>query len=1171
MRLKKIKLAGFKSFVDPTDVPMPSQLVGVVGPNGCGKSNVIDAVRWVMGESSAKNLRGDSLADVIFNGSTARKPVGQATVELVFDNSDGGVGGEYAKYAEISVRRQLSRDGQSSYYLNGSRCRRRDITDIFLGTGLGPRSYAIIEQGTISRLIEAKPEELRMFIEEAAGISKYKERRRETETRIRNTNENINRINDLRDELEKRLNVLQRQAKVAEKYKALKQEQRQVKAELLALRFRNLDSALQEREKEIQSRETQLEGQNAELRRLEAAMESQREQQIEMGEKFNEIQGRYYALGSEIARLEQSLQHARETRQRQAQELTEAQRAWEDASQHMKDDHRAVEDLQVTIAGQEEQLRIARQAEEEAADLLADSEEAMQAWQAQWDEFNHQASQTIRAAEVERARIQHLEDHLEQLHRRLGRLEEELAGLSDGQGMEEEITMLEQQRDQAEERLAQLRHQLQEQQDQLAAERELGQTLAVDLDHERGQRQAMHGRRHSLETLQQQALGRDQSAVNDWLQAQGLDGADRLAQRLDVDPDWHKAVEVVLGQHLESVCVTGMDNVAATLAQLNQGALAMFDVDARLDMADAGALAEPLLNKVRAERPPVSLLGNIYAAEDLPQALALRPQLHAHESVVTRDGVWLGGDWLRLNHGVDERAGVLQRERELKQLNGEIEQTDARIEALEQQLADSKARLHALEEGRDDMQSTLTDASQQFTRAEAQLGNRRERLEQLRNRQQRLAHDIEELRSQRHDDEQSLAQARVRLDEAMAQTQDYEERRETLSRERDQQRQQLDERRQQARASREQAQDIALALQSARAQLDGVNERMARMAGQLKQLERRREELHGALHDGEDPTIEMAAQLEELLGQRLGVEEELAGARRQVEDVDHAMRQSVQQRHDVEQSAQEMRSQLEQLRVASQEFKVRRQTVSEQFAETGLVMDEVFKALPEGAEEGQWTGRQSDLEQKIQRLGAINLAAIDEYQEQSERKGYLDAQHDDLIEALTTLENAIRKIDKETRTRFKDTFDKVNSGVQTLFPRLFGGGHAYLDLTGEDLLDTGVSVMARPPGKRNSSIHLLSGGEKALTAVALVFSIFQLNPAPFCMLDEVDAPLDEANVGRFCKMVSEMSEKVQFIFITHNKTTMEMAEHLTGVTMHEPGVSRLVAVDIEEAAQMAAS
>ncbi len=1167
MRLKHIKLAGFKSFVDPTIIPMPSNMIGIVGPNGCGKSNTIDAVRWVMGESSAKNLRGDSMTDVIFNGSTTRKPVGQATVELVFENTEGKLGGEYASYSEISVKRQVTRDGQSNYYLNGSRCRRRDITDIFLGTGLGPRSYAIIEQGTISRLIEARPEELRVFIEEAAGISKYKERRRETENRIKHSRENLARISDLREELGKRLATLQRQANTAEKYKGLKEGERKLKAELLALKFSSLDNTVQARDKQIQTQETALEAQIAEQRGIEAAIESQRERQTESNEKFNQVQGRYYTLGSEIARLEQTIQHVNDTRLQQERDMREVEEAWIEATEHFQNDRTALEELAMSLEANEEELLLYRDKESESSAMLAAAEESMQNWQQQWDEFNQTSSEHIRVAEVEKTRIQHQEQSLSQLNQRIQRIDDELSLLSPG-SLETEIEALQQTRDQHEEQLGQLRHEVEQQAEQIQHEREHSQTLSSELDAERSRQQSMRGRLASLEALQQQALGKGNHKINAWLKSKGLDNASRLAQNIRVESGWEQAVEVVLGLNLESVCIEGMDAVARALSDLDQGALTVFDTQAATVAVGIGSAGIALLDKVRSDYSMASFLGGVYAADSLEQALLLRGQIKANESIITRDGIWLGRDWLRVARDFDEKAGVLQREQELKTLEADIEETAVRVEALQETLQQSRARQQEFEHGREALQSSLNQITQSKAQIESQLSARQERLQQYHNRKQRLETDIGDLRQQRLVSEASLSEMRARLDEALSKTENFEQTRHDLNQQRDERRQRLEQCRQQAREDRERGHEIALKLQSIRAQLDGTQQRFERMQGQLSHLERRRDELKGQLQGDANPLENMNLELAAQLAKRLAVEEGLQLARRTVEELDHAMRQLNNERNQAEQRSQQIRSDLEKQRMDSQEFRVRCQTVEEQFAETGLVMQEVLVPLPADASEQQWQQQVSETGQRIQRLGAINLAAIEEFKEQSERKTYLDKQNEDITDALNTLENAIRKIDKETRTRFKDTYDKVNAGVKELFPRLFGGGHAYLELTSDDLLDTGVAVMARPPGKRNSSIHLLSGGEKALTAVALVFSIFQLNPAPFCMLDEVDAPLDEANVGRFCKMVKEMSEKVQFIFITHNKTTMEMSEHLIGVTMHEPGVSRMVAVDVEEAVQL---
>lgn len=1171
MRLKKIKLSGFKSFVDPTTVPLPSNLVGIVGPNGCGKSNVIDAVRWVMGESSAKNLRGDSMADVIFNGSTGRKPVGHAFVELVFDNSDGGLGGQYASYAEIAVKRQVSRDGQSIYFLNGTRCRRKDITDIFLGTGLGPRSYAIIEQGTISRLIEAKPDELRIFLEEAAGISKYKERRRETETRMRHTHENLNRINDLRDELEKRIQTLGRQAKTAERYKELKQQERILKGQLQALRWSTLNNDAAQRERQILGLETQLEAEVAVLRNVEANIERQREQHIEESDAFNKVQGKAYETGAEIARLEQAIQHAKDTREQQHRELREVEKAWGEVQAHLQADRALIEQLTASVQEHEHGLLETQALEERSSLALDEAEEAMHTWQQVWDEFNARAAAQLQAAEVERARLNHLEQHIRQLQDRLTRLEQELATLSP-EAVEAELNGIAERKEHLDAVLEQLQETIESHVERITEERQRHQQLSNELNTVRTELQSAQGRYASLEALQEEALGKSEGgAVNSWLTARGLNDAARLAQKITVESGWERAVETVLGYGLEAVCVDGLTDIGAALSELSQGEVTLFDTRAEVTAAARGVEAPSLLDKVQAPWRLDGLLGGVYLAANLDEALTLRPHLSGRESVITRDGVWLGNGWLRVVRNPDDQSSVLVREQALQTLQRQIAQHQARIAEIQAQVEHSQSVLRETEQTRELTQTQVRESSNQRAEVQAQFSARQERLNQMRARGERLRGEIATLRGDLARDEEEMAGARERLEEALMATEGHTEQREQLVLQRDDKRRSLEEIRQRARADREARHAVAVRVETARTQLKSTRDSLEKMQGQLHHLSARREELNSALAAGGEPIEHMAMELETLLQKRMEVDEQLSAARQRLAEVDHLLRELAEQRAQAERKSHEVRGQLDAARMAHQEIRVRRQTLEEQLAEGDYSLQQLLDEMPQEADETVWHEEVERIAGQIQRLGAINLAAIDEFAEQSERKSYLDAQHADLSEALATLENAIHKIDKETKERFQETFDKVNAGLQAMFPRLFGGGHAYLELTGDNILDTGVTVMARPPGKRNSTIHLLSGGEKAMTAVALVFSIFELNPAPFCMLDEVDAPLDDANVGRFSKMVQEMSERVQFIYITHNKGTMEIAQQLIGVTMHEPGVSRLVSVDVDEAMEMAAA
>ncbi|PAU53780.1 chromosome segregation protein SMC [Pseudomonas indica] len=1160
MRLKSIKLAGFKSFVDPTTVSFPSNMAAVVGPNGCGKSNIIDAVRWVMGESSAKNLRGESMTDVIFNGSNTRKPVTQASIELIFDNSDNSLVGEYAAFAEISIRRRVTRDGQNTYFLNGTKCRRRDITDIFLGTGLGPRSYSIIEQGMISKLIEAKPEDLRNFIEEAAGISKYKERRRETESRIRRTQENLARLSDLREELERQLERLHRQAQSAEKYQEYKAEERQLKAQLAALRWQALNDQVGQREKVIGDQEVAFEALVAEQRNADASIERLRDGHHELSERFNQVQGRFYSVGGDIARVEQSIQHGQQRLRQLQDDLREAERARQETESHLGHDRTLLATLGEELAMLEPEQEMASAAAEESAATLEDAETAMHGWQEQWDSFNQRSAEPRRAAEVQQARILQLEQSLERLVERERRLNDERALLAAdpedaailelseqmaaGDLLLEELQAAE---ETVVERLEQLRGELQE------ATRAQQQA--------QGELQRLNGRIASLEALQQAALDPGKG-VGEWLREQNLHQRPRLAEGLRVEPGWELAVETVLGADLQAVLLD--DFTSLDLGGFEQGELRL------ASPARSGArLPGSLLDKVEAAIDLAPWLGSVRPVESLDEALARRSSLADGESLISRDGYWVGRHFLRVRRASEAESGVLARGQELERLQAEREEREAALADLDERLQRLRETQRQQEEAREQQRRRLQEAARQQSELKARLSAQQAKVEQLALRRRRLDEEMVELGEQRALEHEQLGEARLQLQDALDAMAVDTEQREQLLASRDGLRERLDRVRQESRQHKDHAHQLAVRIGSLRAQHDSLRQSLERLELQFERAVERREQLTLNLEEGAAPLEELRIKLEELLERRMGVEEELKLARLALEDADRELRDAEKRRTQAEQQSQLLRGQLEQQRMDWQALTVRRKALQDQLHEDGYDLHGVLATLPAEASEKAWEEELERLAARIQRLGPINLAAIDEYQQQSERKRYLDAQNDDLVEALETLENVIRKIDRETRNRFKETFDQINAGLQALFPKVFGGGHAYLELTGEDLLDTGVAIMARPPGKKNSTIHLLSGGEKALTALALVFAIFQLNPAPFCMLDEVDAPLDDANVGRYARLVKEMSEKVQFIYITHNKIAMEMADQLMGVTMHEPGCSRLVAVDVEEAVALA--
>jgi chromosome segregation protein len=1168
MRIKKIKLAGFKSFVDPITIPVEANLIGVVGPNGCGKSNIIDAVRWVMGESSAKQLRGDSMADVIFNGSTARKPVGKASVELIFDNADGSAPGQFAAYAEISIKREAGRDGGSDYYLNKTKCRRKDIVDLFLGTGAGPHAYSIIEQGMVTRIIESKPEDLRSLFEEAAGVSRYKERRRETESRIKHTRENLSRVEDIRKELETQLNRLQRQSRAAQRYKELKQEERTMRAQLLSLRWRALDDELHRHDGIISARETELEGIVAGLRAVEAEIEHLRAAQTEANDRFNAVQGEFYAAGAEVTNTEQAIQHARETREQHQREQDQLNRSWEEASQHLRSDQQKLTELREKLEHAAPRMAEHEAEREHQASALRQAEEAMQAWQAAWESFGNEAAEPARARDVEGARIKSLEGQLANLKQRQARLNEELHALDETlRGLD--VDSLRREVAERDAGFVAREQQLEQSEAQIRDARSHLDTVGSRIEELRGQRQNSEARLASLKELQAAAFGQHNAALNEWLTQRNLTGAQRLAGLVSAESGWEKAVERVLDTDLAAVCVESLGAYVADVEALEKADLTLFETGSAASNTATGRWPT-LLGKVRGDADLTSLIAGIYVAETLDEAMRMRPELAAHESVVTRAGAWVGRNWVAVTDRESERAGVLGRERDMEHLTREVAGLEGQLRAAQADQLQAQQRLATFENERDEQRRVLAELNRERAATHARLGHDEARLNQQQARRQQVEHDLDEINSQTTRTQGEIESATSLLRAAEGQVGTLNERRARLIDHRDTLRTSLDAARQAAQTANDTLQQMRIEHETQRTALASTEEGIARLEGQLQHLTQRRAELERLLAEDTRPENDLKIQLEAALRKRVEIEQRMNSARQAVSELDAGLREQELARHAREQEIETAREGLEHERIARQELSVRRSTLAEQVREGGAEPAQVLAEAPADANEEAWGTRLEELTIKIDRLGPINLVAIDEYQEQSTRKEYLDKQSEDLAQALATLEDAIRKIDRETRTRFKETFDKVNTAFQAIFPRLFGGGHAYLELVGEDILDTGVRVMARPPGKRNSTIHLLSGGEKALTAVSLLFALFELNPAPFCFLDEVDAPLDDANVVRYSDMLKALAEKTQLVYITHNKISMEIAERLVGVTMSEPGVSRLVAVDVEEALEMVA-
>ena len=1160
MRLTSIRLAGFKSFVDPVTVPFEGNMTSIVGPNGCGKSNVIDAVRWVMGESSAKMLRGESMADVIFNGSTGRKPVGQAAIELTFDNSDGSLGGMYAQYAELSVKRVVTRDGQSTYFFNGEKCRRRDIADLFMGTGLGPRSYAIIGQGMISRLVEARPDELRATLEEAAGISRYKERRKETEQRMRRTRDNLERLDDLREELDRQLERLKRQADAARRYRDLKAQEHRLKGELALLRrnawrARQQEAEVQVRELEI-AREKNIYG----IRECERLLEEYRFSHDGLAESLDEHQTRFSETTATVARLEQQLEYAR-TRERQlAVELERIQQERAEFDQLASTDqlrqHEVEERLETLALEREEAAEAMAQLELEQAELG----ERQQRVQAEWEHVQQQSSEQTRSAERAQGEVRRLEEQRAESDRHYQQRQQQLAEVPDMALLDEELAELALVREQDAEQLQQLeeeRQQLRDQRQQLNADQQQQQKERETL---LTRQNTLLGERSSLQALLAAALDHDDQQRQAALTAAGLDHAPLLAEQLSVTPAWDAVVSWVLAPWLDA-------RVAPTSAmqqvELAKGELGVVDTQPQTPVA--GRLTE----HVQGAGGLTSWLNSLHACEDDAAAWAQASALAEGESVITRTGLWVGNGWVRRlgEHARDD--SVMAQRRRLEEIDTDLAQLDARLEALATQLDNIAAQQRAGDDRLEQLHSESARHTEQSRQHEAAWAGLSSRVQHLKGRREELEAELAALAERREENALALEEAREQWQMAIEVAEHSAASREQQATERLQVNDAWQQLQTRLAPAREHQAQLALEAQRLSTELEGMLRTQTRSADQRQRLDERQATLQEERETVLEPQALLKAQLDEYLDQRTQEEEALTAVRERTRQLAEQMRDSEQQRQQYEKEQELLRSQIEKLRLQVQEHALKAETQEEQLVELGHDIAVLMQHLPDDASESAWQNAVEETSARIRRLGAINLAAIEEYEQQSERRNYLEAQHSELTDALETLEKAIRKIDHETRTRFRATFEEVNRRLGELFPRVFGGGAAWLTLTGDDLLETGVAIMARPPGKKNSTIHLLSGGEKTMTALSLVFAIFQLNPAPFCMLDEVDAPLDDANVGRYARLVRDMSATVQFIYITHNKIAMEAADRLMGVTMQEPGVSRLVAVDIEAAAALA--
>jgi chromosome segregation protein len=1172
--LRQIKLAGFKSFVDPTQIDVPGRLVGVVGPNGCGKSNVIDAVRWVLGESKAAELRGESMMDVIFNGAANRKPAGRASVELVFDNSEGRLGGEWGRFSELSVKRILTRDNNSAYVINNQQVRRRDVHDLFLGTGLGPRAYAIIGQGMISRIVEAKPEELRTFLEEAAGVTKYKERRRETESRLGDTRENLLRVGDVIRELEGQVERLQRQAEVAREYRSLSDGHARAQGLLWMTRRQQSEAEQTRHLREIEQGESAIEAQVAELRSVELRLEQERQAHYSANDAANAAHAELARINGEIGRLEaeiratleararlgaqvESLGEARNRRMEEGARLRQrgselgaaaalAQARLEEAERAVATQEAGIPDLEAAGEAAREALTAARAQAASATQEIASASQQMQVYE--------------RSAGMLLARRERLAEEQQRLGEpdaaRLGRLHAEAAA---AQGELEAVLA----------RGAQAEKQEQELHSQRQAQATLRSQASAELH-------KLEARLHAVqETL---ANIEADERLDPWLKAQGLDSLPRLFKQLDVEPGWETAIEAVLRERVEAIEVGRLDPMAAFGNAAPPSRISFFAPAGAAPGAAQAArpwrrLAELVGVRNCAERIGLQAvlddwLHGVYVQPDLGAAMATRAQLAPGEQFVVAAGHLVSRFGLRFFAADDRKAGLLARKRESENLERQIkaqrlidEQAGEALARFDAQVRQAQQAAQGARESAGRLRARVHELQLEAVRLGELIERIRHRGGQIESELEELAVEELELGRQREEAEQRFAQ----LDEALGRQQEAVE---AARAEDERAGAALREARERLRQCESERQRQQIELATNRERIRDVEHAIEVAASDARRFEQEMEQAQLEAAKLDDSAARGG--LDQWLQQRVGAEQAVGSARVLVDEWMQKSRASEDQRQKIERGLQPRRDRVTELRLKEQAARLAAEQFAQMLVESGADLEALrlqLPGLPAAAEQEAEIGR---LAKAIADLGAVNLAALEELEAATQRQGFLAAQSADLRAAVQTLEDAIRKIDMETRSLLQGTFDQVNRHFGELFPRLFGGGEAKLVMTGEEILDAGVQVIAQPPGKRNSSIHLLSGGEKALTATALVFAMFKLNPAPFCLLDEVDAPLDDTNTERFCAMVRSMTEATQFLFITHNKIAMEVAEQLIGVTMQEQGVSRIVAVDIDSAVKLTA-
>jgi chromosome segregation protein len=1140
MRLSSLKLSGFKSFADSTTLNFKANRTAVVGPNGCGKSNVIDAIRWVMGESNARQLRGGSMQDVIFTGTAKRKPVGVASVELRFDNTYGKLGGAYNAYNELAVRRQVTREGKSEYFLNGTRCRRRDITDIFLGTGLGPRSYAVIEQGMINRLVDAKPEEMRVFIEEAAGVSRYQARRRETLQHLEHTEQNLARLDDIAAELKSQLRSLKRQAEAAIQYKTLEGQIRTLKIEILSFQANQSQKLQQEYTVEMTALGENFKLVRSESQTIEHDLEATSALFQRLIQQSSPLQQEWQQAEKKLAELKMTLEQKQSLYQQNSSSLVQLEQQKVQTKERLQLSELQIETLSAQFDEQNETLLALEQqtqtAEQNVSDVQAQHKQALQQFEQLKAQVDKQQQQKLQMA----AQIEQLAKNVLRIEQQKQTLQSQ-SGQIRAQVQDEEQEQLEQLQQQLHQEMVELEAAIEELQQNLQAQQEQQQLDKTDVQTLKTEIQVLLAEQKNLNQLvakqspkQQQNTVRLMQSLR--LTAQGKSHASIIEKFL---AKWLQA-------HLLEDEQSFQEGVARQLKSAMQQPIQIQHLTCLCDWI---------------ETPQSSLWANIAVAENLAIALAHQAQLQQTQSILTLDGYHVGADWvIGLHYDEDSQSaqGMLSHQVRLDEIELQLAEKQPKLLELEQQFSQQQHTLQQQQQHLQQQQHSLKQKQKELQQLDVQIVKLQSTAQAFVLQQQQLADQLKQLdlqleedAMQRDDLEIDLHALALKLEAVLPNYKTLQFQVENLNEQLDEQQQQLLQQQQQRESLRRQTSQANQQIELLEKDISFLKTQYHQIIEQIEQAKKFVDPIQLELPNLESQFQQQFQQTEKL--QKNWNEWQL-----ELNQIQEKQQQLTEQRHQAQQKDEQVREQLEQKRLAWQAAKSDREHYLEQLKE--LNADALSDLSIEIKDHQQ---KLEKAQQQFEKIGAVNLAASQEYEEVSQRFDELSHQMQDLQNTVDQLKDAMKSIDQETRKLFMSTFDQVNQEMQVLFPKVFNGGEASLSL--EDDWQSGVKLMARPPGKRNSSLALLSGGEKTLTALALVFAIFRLNPAPFCVLDEVDAPLDDANVQRYCNLVKELSEQVQFIYITHNKLAMTMATDLLGVTMPEPGTSKLVTVDLEQA------